>query len=156
VSAFARALSALPPDEAAALASALEQGDEVEIETLRVAVEHVEIRREPAAGTAFAYEAPFGVSLDLEITPDLRREGLAREFVHQAQALRRDLGLDITDRIELAVAGPDEILHALREYEDYVTEELLASALRIGETEGEGARALSVDGTQVSVTARKS
>ena len=159
VGALAKALAAMPADEAAAFASSLEQGDEMDVDvgdgqTLRVGLDHVEVRREPAEGTAFAYEAPFGVSLDLEITPDLRREGLAREFVHQVQSLRRELGLDVTDRIELAVAGSEEVLAALREYEDYVSEELLATALRIGEA-GEAAKTLSVDGTEVAVTAKK-
>jgi isoleucyl-tRNA synthetase len=159
VGALAKAFGAMAADEAAALALSLEQGDEVDVdvgdgETVRVNVEHVEIRREPAEGTAFAYETPFGVSLDLEITPDLRREGLAREFVHQVQSLRRELGLEVTDRIELAVSGPDEVLTALREYEDYVSEELLATALRIGEA-GEAAKTLSVDGTEVAVAAKK-
>jgi isoleucyl-tRNA synthetase len=152
-------LSSLEPDQAESTASILEDGQEVDVDlpdgtSVRVALEHVEIRREPAAGTAFAYEPPFGVSLDLAITPDLRREGLAREFIHQVQTLRRDLGLEVTDRIRLAVDGPEEVLGALREHEDYVTEELLATALEAGEP-GEDARAVSIDGTEVRVVVRR-
>jgi isoleucyl-tRNA synthetase len=161
VGALARGLSSLGAEAAAELAARLEMGEDADVEVgegdvLRVGAEHVDIRREPAEGTAFAYDAPFGVSLDLEITPDLRREGLAREFVHQAQSLRRELGLEVTDRIEIAVAGPDDVLSALREYADYVSEELLATSLRIGEDVApEAAKTLAVDGTEVAVAANK-
>src|SRR4029078_5728057 len=100
--------------------------DDGSIETVRLAPEHVEIRREPAEGTAFAYEAPFGVSLDLDITPELRSEGLVREFIHQVQTLRRDAGLDVTDRIDLVIDGPSDAIDALRAREDDVADELLA------------------------------
>jgi isoleucyl-tRNA synthetase len=161
VGALGRALAELSAEDASTLAFALEQGEESNVsladgETLRVNLDHVEIRREPAEGTAFAYEAPFGVSLDLEITPDLRREGLAREFVHQVQSLRRQLGFEVTDRIELTVAGPDEVLIALREYADYVSEELLATSLRVGDAHApEAAQTLAVDGTEIAVSAKK-
>lgn len=159
VDALAKALAALEPDRAAALAASLEDGDEVEVdlggEMLRLRPEHVEVRREPAAGTAFAYETPFGVSLDLEVTPDLRREGLAREFVHQVQGVRRELGFDVTDRIELSVRGSDDVLDAVREHKEYVAEELLASVLDVGGAAGEVSRTVSVDGTEVAVHVRK-
>jgi isoleucyl-tRNA synthetase len=159
VGALARAMQALSDDQAADMAGTLEEGSDVEIETeegpLRVNLEHVEIRREPAHGTAFAYEAPFGVSLDLEVTPELRREGFAREFVHQVQSLRRELGLEVTDRVALVVEGSDDVVQALREHSTYVTEELLATELGFGTPDGDQARTVSVDGTDVRVGVRK-
>jgi isoleucyl-tRNA synthetase len=153
---LAGALQKLSVEEADAMASTLEQGMEVEVaveggEPLVVGPEHVEIRREPAEGTAFAYEPPFGVSLDLEITPELKREGIAREFVHQAQNLRRDTGLDVTDRISVAVAGAQEVIDALQEHEDYVTDELLAESISFATGASEGWKAVSVDGSDVNV-----
>ena len=125
VRAFAAYLEGLDAQTCTDVAETLEQGMEVDIELddgerFASSPEHVEIRREPAEGTAFAYEPPFGISLDLEITPKLRREGLVREFVHQAQIVRREAGLEVTDRITVAVAGPDDALAALREHTDYV------------------------------------
>ena len=78
---FAQALEALDAAAVADIAATLEEGHRgrdrpgADGDKVRVGPEHVEIRREPAEGTAFAYEPPFGVSLDLEITPELRREG---------------------------------------------------------------------------------
>ncbi len=155
------ALGALGTDEAGAMATTLEQGMEIELdveggEPLVVGPEHVDIRREPAEGTAFAYEAPFGVSLDLEITPELRREGIAREFVHQVQNARRDAGLDVTDRISLAVAGPAQTIEALEEHEYYITDELLAESITYAVGGGlEGWTSVKVEDADVSVHVTK-
>jgi len=156
---FAKALEALTPEDAQQMAATLEEGLDVEIETadasLRVNYEHIEIRREPAEGTAFAYEAPFGVSLDLQVTPELRREGIAREFVHQVQMLRRELGLEVTDRVAIVVQGADEVIAALGEHNDYVTEELLATGVDEHELDPEQTRTLSVEGAEIRVGVRK-
>ncbi len=155
---LAAALEAL--GDAGETADRLEAGEPVEVEVdgewVEVQPEHVEIRREPAEGTAFAYEAPFGVSLDLQITPELRREGMAREFVHQVQNLRRDLELEVSDRIRMSVTGPAELLEALEEYEDYVSEEVLAVALEVGASDpGPAAKVLAVDGVEARVAVER-
>jgi isoleucyl-tRNA synthetase len=185
VQALASYLSSLDAATCSDVAATFEDGMEVDIElpatdggvetagglggspteVIRVGPEHVEIRREPAEGTAFAYEPPFGISLDLEITPELRREGFVREFVHLVQGLRRDAGLDVTDRISLVVAGPDDALTALREHETDVAEELLATSVDIAGgpgvspgasgQPGESGRVISVDGTDVTVAIAK-
>jgi isoleucyl-tRNA synthetase len=157
---LAKALEALDAQATAETAAKLDEGSVVEIELadgqqLQVSPELVEIRREPAEGTAFAYEPPFGVSLDLAVTSELRREGMAREFVHQAQSVRRDLGLEVTDRVHVVVAGPPEVEEALREYEEYVAEELLATDVQFAATAGEGSRTIDVDGNPVSLVLRK-
>jgi isoleucyl-tRNA synthetase len=158
-------LSSLDAATCSDVATTLEDGLEVEVdlpsedgtssEAVRISPDHVEIRREPAEGTVFLYEAPFGISVDLEITPELRHEGFVREFVHLVQGMRREEGLEVSDRIELVVAGPDEALAALREHEDYVAEELLAVKIDVGgQLAGEPKR-MSVDGTELSVSLRK-
>lgn len=158
---LASALSKLSAEEIDEMAQTLENGMDVELavegnEPLMVAPEYVEIRREPAEGTAFAYEPPFGVSLDLEITPELKAEGIAREIVHQVQNVRRDNGLDVTDRISLAVAGPQEVLDALQDYEVYVKEELLAESISYASGEAlEDWKTVGVDGADVSVLVTK-
>ena len=158
VGSLAKALQALDDLQAQELAATFEDGREVELSTdvglLRIGPELVEVRREPAEGTAFAYEAPFGVSLDLEITPELRREGIAREFVHQIQSVRRDLGLEVTDRVAVQVRGPDEVETALREHTDYLSEELLATELEVGGSDIEG-RTIILEGAEVVVAVRK-
>ena len=90
-------------------------------------------RRHPRPGAARGLRGPaeagHAVGLQLELDEELRREGLAREIVHAVQSARRDAGLEITDRIELALAGDDELLDAAREHQAYIAGEVLATSL---------------------------
>jgi isoleucyl-tRNA synthetase len=75
-------------------------------------------------------EGGFTVALDPAITPELRAEGLARELVNRVQRLRKDAGLQVSDRIRLGVAGADEI-RDLDRFRDFVAGETLARELTI-------------------------
>jgi isoleucyl-tRNA synthetase len=89
------------------------------------------------------------VALDLELDADLRREGVARELVRSLNDLRKDVGLDIADRVTLAIRADDEVWAALDAHRDYVMNEVLAVGLtRI--TAG-GAHVLNVDGHEVAI-----
>ena len=65
----------------------------------------------------------------MELDDELRREGLAREIVHAVQNARRESGLEVTDRIELRLAGDAELLDAARAHEAYVAGETLATSV---------------------------
>ena len=84
---------------------------------------------EPLEGYQVEAEAGHAVALALELDDELRREGLAREIVHAVQNARRDAGLEVTDRIALALGGDAELLDAARAHEDYVAGETLATAV---------------------------
>ncbi|MDO5738964.1 MAG: isoleucine--tRNA ligase [Ornithinimicrobium sp.] len=66
------------------------------------------------------------VVLDTEVTPDLAREGLARDLVRAVQGARKDAGLQISDRISLTVVGDDEVWQAATEHQKLVMDETLA------------------------------
>ena len=66
------------------------------------------------------------VSLDTEVTPELRLEGLARDIVRQVQQLRKDLGLNIEDRIRLRWRADGDLAHAIKAHADYIKREVLA------------------------------
>ena len=72
-------------------------------------------------------------AIDPTITPTLKREGIARELVSQLQRLRRDLKLEVSDRIRLWIVAPDEIESAISEYNDWIANELLAREIAVGE-----------------------
>ena len=78
-------------------------------------------------------EGRYTVALDPALTDELRREGLARELVNRVQRLRRESGLDITDRIRLAVAGTEVVCAAVQEHEEVIARETLAVAVRAAE-----------------------
>ena len=75
---------------------------------------------QPLEGYQLEREGSHAVALELELDDELRREGLAREIVHAVQNARKAAGLEVEDRIELALGGDDELLAAARAHEDYV------------------------------------
>jgi isoleucyl-tRNA synthetase len=70
------------------------------------------------------------VVLDINVTPELEQEGLARDLVRLVQMTRKEADLHIADRIELALAVPDEVREAVEAHRDFVCNETLAVAVR--------------------------
>jgi len=73
------------------------------------------------------------VALDVRTTPQLEREGLARDLIRQVQVARKDAGLHVSDRIRLWVAGPPELMAALEAHRATVAAETLAESIEAGE-----------------------
>jgi isoleucyl-tRNA synthetase len=90
------------------------------------------IRPRDEASTRVLDSATGAVSVDLTVTPELEREGLARDVVRLVQSARRDAGLDLADRIRLAVDLPAAYAAAVEAHQDYLCAETLAAELKIG------------------------
>jgi isoleucyl-tRNA synthetase len=140
--AVAEAVASLDP---ASVAEALREGRSIGV--VVEGTEHplnpedLQLRLEPLEGYQVEREAAHAVALDLQLDPELRREMLAREIVRAVQNARKGAGLDITDRISLRLGGDEELLHAAREHEGYVTGETLAVDVSYdGDGQGEAAR----------------
>ena len=71
------------------------------------------------------------VVLDTAVTPELEREGMARDLVRQVQQARRDAGLDVSDRISLVVTAPQAVIDAFTAHRDLVMGETLATAAEV-------------------------
>jgi isoleucyl-tRNA synthetase len=111
--------------------------------------DEVTLALQPLEGYEVEAEAGHAVALQLELDDELRREGLAREIVHAVQNARKEAGLEITDRIELALAGDGELLAAAREHEPYLAGEVLATAVAYdGGRDGVSAK---IDGRELSI-----
>jgi len=93
-----------------------------------VIVEVLPLRRD----LAMTASGRIAVALDLARDEKLVREGLARDFVNRVQRLRKEAGLEISDRIRLEVNGSEEVLSALRDNADYIRRETLCTELRMG------------------------
>ncbi|MEM8983872.1 MAG: isoleucine--tRNA ligase [Pseudomonadota bacterium] len=123
---------ALAAADGAIIAAACEAGAQFEIdidgESLRLGAEDVLIETESAAGFACAEDAGYLVALDTTLTPELAREGQARELVRAVQDARKQAGLDVADRIELSVEGGERLAEVLGEYRQLVMDETLANA----------------------------
>jgi len=110
--------------------AALARGERVRLSTtsgeVEISPEDVELVRESVGGWGVAAEGGLTVGLDLEITPDLAREGLARELVRLIQDARKAAGLAIADRIELGIQASGNVAEALDAFGDSIAGEVLA------------------------------
>jgi len=97
--------------------------------TVEVMLDDVEILTEDIPGWLVAGEGGLTVALDIEVTPALRAEGLARELVNRIQQRRKDAGLEVTDRIALTLDGPQELRDSVASNLDYIRAETLAEQL---------------------------
>ena len=107
--------------------------------------------KEGVAGLAFA-ENRAVLTLDTNVTPELNREGMARDFVRLVQTLRKDKDFNISDRIELSYATDNsELALALRENKDYISEQVLA--VKVVENCACGTKA-EIDGAELCFDAK--
>ncbi|HKJ35116.1 MAG TPA: isoleucine--tRNA ligase, partial [Solirubrobacterales bacterium] len=112
---------------------------------------------EPLEGYMVESEAGRAVALALDLTPELVQEGLAREIVRAVQNARKEAGLEITDRIELELAGDDELLAAARAHEEYLGGEVLAGSVGYVDADPEGGReAATIEGRELRIGLRRS
>ncbi len=136
----ADAIAALDP---ARVAEALRDGGQIGISVAgrdhSLTAEDLVLTLRPPEGYAVEREGSHAVALDLEIDEVLRQEGRGREVVHAVQNARKNAGLAVEDRIELDLDGDPVLLEAARAQRDYLSEETLAVAARIGAEDGAGA-----------------
>ncbi len=153
------ALSALDPAKvAASVAAGLPIVLEVDGETLELAASEVLVETKPAEGLAVAADKLATVAVDATLTPELKAEGLAREMVRRIQALRKDAGFDIADRIHLHVRASPQLAQAISTHRDFIMGETLALSLDDDlPTDEAGIKTalLQFDGEQAQVALRK-
>jgi isoleucyl-tRNA synthetase len=134
--AAAAALRALGPSELRALRDGESTSIELDGETVPVEPDWLEIVEEAAGDLIVKSEERFTAALDPALDDELRAEGMARELVNRIQRLRKDSGLEITDRIRVGVEGPPEVREAVRSFQDFIARETLAVEVNGGAGEG--------------------
>ncbi len=123
--------------DASALESLLD-GNEITVAGEPLTAQDVVIERTPHPNTVVASSEGVTVALDTALDDELRVEGIAREVVNRVQGLRRDLGLDVTDRIALEWSSSDaHVRGAFSDYGGLIAGEVLAVDIREGEPDGE-------------------
>ncbi|MGE5282732.1 MAG: isoleucine--tRNA ligase [Chloroflexota bacterium] len=146
----AAAVAALDPSHVAAvMADGGEIGINVDGSEHTIGADEVTLSLQPLEGYEVEAEAGHAVALQLELDDELRREGLAREIVHAVQNARKTAGLDISDRIDLALGGDDELLAAAREHEPYIAAEVLATSVAYDVGDGPP---IKVDGRDLHIS----
>jgi isoleucyl-tRNA synthetase len=157
--AVAAALRQAPGDLAAELAPRLRAGERVELAVdglgaVELGSEEVTVVEEPVTGWRVVRDGATAVALDLEVSPQLRLEGLARDLVRAVQDLRKGAGLEVADRIELAVKADGEAAEAVAAHRDYLLGETLATSLHTApQGDGHDAR-VDLDGQEVRIWLR--
>ena len=113
---------------------------DVEINGKNVTLElnDVEITSQDIEGWLVANEGALTVALDVTITDDLRKEGIARELVNRIQNLRKDSGFEVTDRIDVQLQNDALVAAAIASNEDYIKSETLTEDLKIMDTINNG------------------
>jgi isoleucyl-tRNA synthetase len=107
-------------------------------ESVELTLGDVEISSEDIPGWTVANKGQLTVALDINVTSDLVQEGDAREFVNRIQKIRKESGLDVTDRIEVKVAANNGIGQSLAKFNDYICAEILADKLELTSKIDEG------------------
>jgi isoleucyl-tRNA synthetase len=143
------------------LAAALAGGDRVTVEAadgrVDLGPEDVDLSQETEVGWGMASEGGLTVALGLDVTPELREEGLARDLLRVVQDARKAAGLDISDRIELAVATEGEPARALDRHRAWLGGEALAVGVLDGDPpwQPERTETAELDGTPVRIAIRR-
>lgn len=102
----------------------------VEGHEIKLLLEDVEIRADSKEGLSSFSDPDLTVAIDLELTEDLKDEGIARELINRVQNLRKEISLEITDRIVIYIDGAaDYIIKAIKNKEEYIKNETLAVAI---------------------------
>jgi isoleucyl-tRNA synthetase len=145
----AAAVEALDPVHVAAvMAGGGQVGINVDGDEHAIGADEVTLSLQPLEGYEVEAEAGHAVALQLELDDELRQEGLAREIVHAVQNVRKEAGLEITDRIELALGGAEELLDAARAHQPYVAGEVLATAVAY---DAAGGTTATIDGRELRI-----
>jgi len=98
---------------------------------ITLGLEDVEITSQDIEGWLVANEGALTVALDVKITDELRKEGIARELINRIQNLRKDSGFEVTDRIDVTIQKDEHIVKAVDANKDYIKSETLTNELEI-------------------------
>jgi isoleucyl-tRNA synthetase len=122
-------------------------------ESRELSAEDVTVVRTASGDLVVKEEGGYFAALEAVVTHELRLEGLAREVVSRVQRLRKELGFAVSDRITLFVAGGAEIQEAVKAFQKWIADEVLALKVSVGEKidETHAAHTLDLDGQSVEV-----
>ncbi|MDE5668152.1 MAG: class I tRNA ligase family protein, partial [Duncaniella sp.] len=111
----------------------------------------VDIISEDIPGWLVANNGPVTIALDVTVTPELKREGIAREIVNRVQNIRKQSGFEVTDRISLVFSSSEATDEAIREHADYISRQVLANSLDIAAVDpaAEGVSQLDIDDVNI-------
>jgi isoleucyl-tRNA synthetase len=152
---IAASLAAMGPQEVRELREQVAAGGPVSLavdgEVLTLEAADLDVRAEKREGYEVEHEGPYGVALDVEVSPELRAEGLAREAVRAVQDARKEAGLDIADRIGLYLEAGGELADAIAAHEAWILGEVLATERLTAPVDGAFSKVVDVEGEPLAI-----
>ncbi len=121
-------INSLTAAQIAAIAAGKTVAVELDGQTVELTSTDIEVVRNPKEGMAVSAEGSLVVGLDTQLDDDLLAEGLAREFVNKIQSMRKEMDLEVTQRIRIGFGGDAEVGTAVARFRDYIETETLAIA----------------------------
>jgi isoleucyl-tRNA synthetase len=107
----------------------------IEGEIIELILEEVLISSQDIPGWSVASDQGMTVALDVTLTDELRQEGIARDLVNRIQNLRKDMGLDVQDKINIRIAKHDDLVNAaLKNFAKYIQTETQAVTLEVNDS----------------------
>lgn len=157
---FPKVRQALAGLDAAQAARKLQAGESLTLhvagETVELGDDDVLIQTESRGGLAVASDKGVTVAVDIALTPQLVQEGYARDVVRTVNNMRKDAGLEISDRIVLAYRAAGEVAEAFQNFGDYIQQETLADRLEAGDLQPAlHQQVVSIGDQDVSLSLRK-
>lgn len=136
--------------------AAVEKSDvymlEIDGEQLSVTREDFEITSEDMPGWLVASEGKLTVALDVTVTEQLLREGIARELINRIQNIRKDSGFEVTDKIRVEIGRSDLVEGAVQDFADYISSQTLALSVRLSDSpEGDFVHDADIDDSPVTI-----
>lgn len=125
---------------------------DVEGQNVAIDVADVEIISEDIPGWLVSNEGNLTVALEVELNDELRNEGTARELVSRVQNLRKETGLEITDRIDVTFSPSEKVANAVEGFGDYIKSQVLALNIHLAENDG---TEVEIDDLKVSIKIEK-
>ena len=113
-------------EQIASIESAAESVLDIDGEKIVVTPADFEITSEDMPGWLVASEGKLTVALDITITDELRREGVARELINRIQNIRKDSGFEVTDKIRVEIEEMELVAGAIEHFADYIASQTLA------------------------------
>jgi len=132
--------------------STIESIGSVNLHGFEIGMGDIEVMTEDMPGYLTASEGGLTIALDNTLSPELIREGMAREFVNRVQNLRKDLGFDVIDKIHISIQeNTSEWKDSLTEFKGYISQEVQALSIDWVNEISEGYSEVSIDDVNLNV-----
>ena len=129
---------------------------EIDGDTLPLTLEDFEITSEDMPGWLVASEGRLTVALDITVTEDLKKEGIARELINRIQNIRKDSGFEVTDKINIIIEKSPVVAGAVESYGEYIASQTLAKNIAVKDNIGEGQGVITdIDDTDIRIAVTK-